>query len=231
MKRVVIDGRASEKTKAALEKMGFDVVGTPRLNSVYNAICGHADILMHKTEDMVIAEPCVYDFFRKSLVNTPVIKGETVLKCEYPFDIAYNCARVGKRIICREKHTDGAILAHYRERDYDIIDTRQGYAKCNVCTVSDNAIITSDKNIARRAEKNGISVLEVNDGAVALDGFEHGFFGGATGLLDVNTLAVNGDINFHTDMCRIVDFCRLFGVRIVSLSDEPITDIGSIIVC
>ena len=73
-------------------------------------------------------------------------------------------------------------------------------------------------------------MLTVDDSKVKLPDFEHGFIGGATGLLDKNTLAVNGDIHRHGDCKRIIDFCGSYGVKVVSLNGGEITDIGSITV-
>ena len=44
---------------------------------------------------------------------------------------------------------------------YEIINVKQGYAKCSICVVSDNAIITADKGIAKAAIQNRIDVLEI----------------------------------------------------------------------
>ncbi len=228
---IVIDYRASTKTVDALKNMGYKVIVTPHMNTLYNTICGHTDIMLHKiNSDTVITEPSVYDYFAEKLKNITVLKGNTVLDSKYPHDIAYNCARVGNNIFCNEKFTDKKILNYYRENGYNIINSKQGYAKCSICIVSDNAIITSDKNISMLAEKNKIDVLTVNDDKIALKGFEHGFIGGATGLISKDILAVNGDINLHSDCDRIVDFCSTYNIKVLSLNDNQITDIGSLIV-
>lgn len=227
---VVIDYRASTKTVDTLKKMGYNVIFTPHLSILYNTICGHSDIMLHKiNKNTVVVEPTVYNYFLEKMKNITVLKGITMLKSEYPFDIAYNCARVGNNIFCNEKFTDKRILNHYRENGYKIINSKQGYAKCSICIVSDNAIITSDKNISIQAEKNRIDVLRVDDSKIKLIGFEHGFIGGATGLITKDILAVNGDIQFHSDCNKILDFCYGYNIKVLSLNNEEITDIGSII--
>lgn len=59
---------------------------------------------------------------------------------------------------------------------------------------------------------------------------DYGFIGGATGLIDNNTLAVNGDINSHPDSEQIKLFCHKYNVDIISLKDDKLVDIGTIIV-
>ncbi|MBO5060697.1 MAG: hypothetical protein J6C82_07280 [Clostridia bacterium] len=230
MKNIVIDYRASADTVDALCKMGFNIIKTPRLNTVYTTICGHSDIMIHKlNENLVVTEPSVYEYFKEKLTDNTVIKGRSRLNNKYPFDIAYNAARVGEKIFCNEKFTDSVIINYANKNNINIINTKQGYSKCSICVVSDNAIITSDKNIMVAAEKNKIDVLAVDDNRIKLEGFEHGFIGGSTGLIDKNTLVFNGDINFHSDANRIIDFCNLYGVKPISLNNGPIVDIGSII--
>ena len=110
-----------------------------------------------------------------------------------------------------------------------ILNTKQGYAKCSICIVSDNAIITADKNIYDAAIKNDIDVLMIDSEGIFLDGYDNGFIGGATGLMEKDLLCINGNIELHKDGKRIKDFCLKYGVRTISLSDEPIKDIGTII--
>lgn len=228
---IIIDYRASAKTVDALKDLGYNIIKTLHLNHVYATICGHADIMVHKLdENTLLAEPTVYEYFKKNLPDKKVLKGYTYLSEKYPFDIAYNAARVGNSLFCNEKYTDRKILDFCFENVIKIINTKQGYAKCSICVISDNAIITSDKNIAMQAKKNNIDVLMVNDDKIKLVGFNHGFIGGATGLLNKNTLAVNGDIKTHNNHKKIIDFCKKYEVSVISLNDREIVDIGSIIV-
>ena len=76
---------------------------------------------------------------------------------------------------------------------------------------------------------NGFDVLCVNDENILLPGFDHGFLGGASFMLNESTLAVNGDIETHSDSKLIIDFCLSYGVSVVSLSKGNIVDIGSVI--
>lgn len=226
--RAAVDFRTDEKSVKTLEKLGIEVIKTPRLASVYNAICGHADIMLHKlSDDETVCEPTVYDYFAGCGCNVKC--GGTKVSGEYPLDIAYNAARVGNSLFCMEKYTDEVILNYCRERGIKIINTKQGYAKCSVCIVSENAIITSDKNIARCADRNGIDVLVTDDRDIILEDFEHGFIGGASGLLPGGVLAFNGNIELHGDCKRIIDFCSRYNVEAISLNDGPVVDIGSII--
>jgi hypothetical protein len=111
MKYAIIDYRASVKTADALRKYGFKVVLTPHLDHVYTTICGHTDIMVHKLCDKTIgAEPTVSGYFKEKMPEIAVIPGNTILKEKYPYDIAYNAARVGNNIICNKNFTDDKII-------------------------------------------------------------------------------------------------------------------------
>lgn len=227
---IIIDYRASKETFDALKQMKFNIVKTPKHKFVYDAISGHPDIMVHKIGDNeLITEPSVYEYFKLKLPEHTVGIGETFLNDKYPGNIAYNVCALSNKIFCNIPNTDRKIFKRYEQMGYEIINVKQGYAKCSICVVSDNAIITADKGIAKAAIQNRIDVLEITNGDVRLDGFEYGFFGGATGLVADNMLAVNGNIERHTDAKRIVDFCANYGVNVISLNNGYIYDIGSII--
>ena len=231
MKNVVLDFRASQECVDALLDLKFNVIKTPKLKNVYEQICGHADIMLHCLEDgIAVAEKSVYTYFKDRLENCILIEGSSRVGSEYPKDIAYNAARVGKCVFCNEKNTDAGILKYYREHDYHIVDVKQGYAKCSVCKVTKRAIITSDKGICHEAEKYGIDVLLIMERKILLPRFEYGFIGGATGLLDEKTLAICGDIEYLDNCDKILGFCEKYGVDVLSLCKGQPLDVGTILV-
>ena len=228
---VIIDFRASNDTIDALSKLNFNVIKTPELTSVNQAISGHSDIMIHKaSEKELVCEPTVYDYFESKLPGYKIIPGEKKLKEKYPYDIAYNVCLISNKIFCNIPNTEKMILNRYEQMGFEIIHINQGYAKCSICIVSDNAIITSDKGIMTTAERNGIDVLLTNDDDIKLPGFNHGFIGGATGLISENKLAINGNIEMHRNSKQIIDFCSRYGVEVISLNKNAIVDIGSIII-
>ncbi len=230
MKYVILDHRASVKTTDALKKYGFEVILTPKLDHIYTTICGHADVMVHKLcENVIVTEPTVTEYFKSRMPEIEVLSGKTILNEKYPYDIAYNAARVGDNIICNKNFTDDTIIEFANKNHLKLINTKQGYAKCSICVISNDAIITSDKNIQSAAIENNIDVLLVNDNKIKLTGFEHGFIGGATGLINKNVLAVNGNIKLHTNYNEIIDFCEKHNVDVISLNNGEIIDIGSIL--
>ena len=57
----------------------------------------------------------------------------------------------------------------------------------------------------------------------------NGFIGGASGLLEKNLLAFNGDIKMHHDSEIIIDFCKNVHVDTICLNSGKLKDIGSIL--
>lgn len=229
MKSLVVDYRISKKSLNTLEDLGYKIIKTQKELGVQDAICGHPDIVLCKLKNHDCVAKTTFRGFLNNETECNVIEGNSILGKDYPFDIAYNAALVGNNLFCNEKYTDIAILNYCRANNIKIINVNQGYAKCSICIVSDNAIITADKNISVAANKNNIDVLLIENKGVILKGYNEGFFGGATGLIEKDLLAVNGNIELHKDCNRIKRFCANYGVNVLSLSDEPIYDIGSII--
>ena len=222
--KVIADYRMDEKCKAGLSKLGFDVIPTIPLECVYDEINGHADIQIHIVNNKAICAPEAYEYYKKQLLGIEVICGSMQLDRKYPSDIAYNVCGMGDTAICSKKHTAPEILKEYK----NVINSRQGYAKCSICVVNDNTAITADEGICRILTENGMDVLRISPGYITL-GNMTGFIGGASGLLKPGLLAFCGNIKTHPDHADIAAFCRNAGVDIVSLSSGELQDVGSMI--
>jgi len=229
MKGVLVDYRISQKSIDTLKALDYNIIKTIENKNVLPTLCGHPDIVVCKMSEFdYIVETTYRGIFENSL-NINIIIGKSILNPTYPYDIAYNSARVGDYLFCNEKYTDIEIIQYCKTNNIKILNTKQGYAKCSICIVSDNAIITSDKNIFNLAEQNKIDVLLTDDRNIKLKGYKNGFIGGTTGLLENNLLAVNGNIKLHTNYKEIKIFCSKHNVEIISLSNEELEDVGSII--
>ena len=109
------------------------------------------------------------------------------------------------------------------------VSSRQGYSRCSVCVVNDNAIITADEGICRSAKAHGIDVLKIRPGYIDLPGFDYGFIGGASFKLSDTKLAFTGGLDKHPDAERIIEFASLHNIDIVYITDKPAFDIGGAI--
>ncbi len=229
VKSVLIDYRAL-KTKLALEALGIKVYTTPKADIAYSAISGHPDIAFHLLdENSAIAAPQTYDYYCSLFGKKHIIKGKKKIGASYPDDSAYNAARIGKYFFHNEKITDKTIFEYYKEKSINLINVKQGYTKCSICIVAENAIITEDKKAADAAVKNGFDSLLITPGNIRLRGFPYGFIGGSSGKLSDKLIAFNGNIEMHRDYDKIKFFCSEHNVEILSLTNDMVEDIGSII--
>lgn len=229
----VIDGRAGVDIQHELERLGVQVLRTCRHTGLYDAVSYHPDMVMHHIGgSRIVFAP---DTSREFLIGLKkygfsLIEGRTSLSNIYPGDIAYNVARVGRFALHNLRYTDPVLLKELEAEGVELVDVKQGYSKCSICVVDNNSIITSDKGIAKIAERKGIEVLLAQqDENILLPGLDRGFIGGCTGLVDKKTMAVAGNIESLKSCSRVKEYLSKKGVAIVSLGNGRIVDVGSII--
>lgn len=229
-KRALVDYRIESESIDELTRLGVKVYKTTPINSLYTEVDGHADMQIHFIDKKAVCAPEAYDYYKSlDLPDIKLICGSRALYNKYPDDIAYNVCSFGKYVICRPLCTAIEILTEYHYLKKEILNTRQGYAKCNICIVSDNCVITSDNGLYKLMTQHGIETLKIRKGFIDLYNME-GFIGGASGLIDNKTLCFNGNIKTHPDAENIKSFCKNAGVDVISLNNGNLKDIGSILV-
>jgi len=92
-----------------------------------------------------------------------------------------------------------------------------------------NFKVDASANTNESLSIEGVDVLLTDDSDILLPGFDHGFIGGSCFMADAKTLAVNGNIELHSSCKKIKEFCNLHSVSLLSLSRNPVMDIGSFI--
>lgn len=187
-------------------------------------LSGHSDLSIFCGNGAVIAAGGVYSYIVNSLtsVNFPILRAEPQ-SAVYPGDAGLCICRTGRRTIYNPKTADRQALAYL---DDERIAVNQGYTRCSVCVVSDEAIITADNGISTAASKNGLDVMKITPGHILLEGYDYGFIGGATFPLNENTLAFTGTLDHHPDRTEILAFLQKHGKKPVFLTHNPIFDIG-----
>ncbi len=151
------------------------------------------------------------------------------LGSSYPEDVKLNVAVSRDFFIYNPKTADSSLAKELLGTGKRGIEAKQGYTKCSVCFVTENALITEDPSIYEALKGTDIHTLLISKGDVYLSDTHYGFFGGAAGKIDSTTLAVTGALKNHTDGTKIKAFCHTHGVSILELTNGRITDIGGII--
>ncbi|MCX7885178.1 MAG: hypothetical protein N2448_09170, partial [Caloramator sp.] len=180
----VVDGRISIDIERKLYDMNIRLIKTKKIKSLYDAISYHPDIMLHHIgeRDIVVApdidNSIIYQLEEEGF---NIILGKKKLSGKYPFDIAYNAARIGNFLFCNIKYTDEVLLEEAKKRNLKIVDIKQGYAKCSLCIIDCNEVITFDRGIKEKLDKYNIDNLIITPGHIELFNFSYGFIGGASG--------------------------------------------------
>ena len=162
------------------------------------------------------------------LGESVIFADEDDFKPDYPENAAFCALAFGKYFVHRLNITAPALLNEARQRGMELIDVRQGYARCSALPVDGRSVITADRGIARALRERGADVLEISPGHVLLPGYAEGFFGGCGGRVG-DTVVFNGDLRTHPDCERIVTFIAERGIGVKFFPDLVLRDIGSIV--
>lgn len=224
---VLIAKNTPENVVKRLKDLGLSVLFGSEINYEVKPVSMHIDTqISYMGEGRFVASPLVIDHYNSILPEAVIVPGKSDSCGTYPDDCAYNIAYSGTFAIHNFKYTDDEILKFI---NCEKINISQGYSKCSICIVNEDSFITEDVGIAKSLKWHNINVLEISAGDISLPGFDYGFIGGASGKISKNILAFAGNIRMHRDYNKIFDFCAARGVELVSLSDDRLVDIGSII--
>jgi len=234
-KIVLIGSKYSKLLEKTLKNMGIYPIFVPDNPFVDKRLSGHTDLsLFHFGSNEIAASTYLKgSAFAKRLEEDYGFK--LIFPCSeqrevYPFDAGFNLCFFGDNLIYNPK-TANAGIAEYLTSSCELktIKVKQGYSKCSVCVVNENAIISSDVGICSRAVEAGISVLKIRPGYIFLNGFDYGFIGGASFKMSENSIAFTGHLDNHPDKDSILNFLCLHNVKPVYITDLPAFDIGSAI--
>ncbi len=213
-----------EEQRAFFRTMGLNVIALPAYERLDAPVAKHADMLLFPTKDGLLLPREYYEANKALFEGVKVICSGEPFSKEYPSDVRLNALDMDKGIICRKD----SVSEHIRSMGKPIINVAQGYARCTVCKVDGNAIITADPSIAIAAKDNGIEVLQVCGGEICLPGYSYGFIGGCSVRIG-DKMYFTGDITAHPDYDSIEAFLGAHGVTPVSLSKDILTDYGGFV--
>jgi len=193
-------------------------------------ISSHPDLVISMIDDTLIVDENVHTSIFKQLdeLGVPYVLGNSTLGAVYPQDIAYNTVITKDYLIHKLANTNPLLYLHSKYSNKTLIPVKQGYTKCSTVVAGDDLLITSDQGIYH-ATKDLLSTLKIHPGHVLLDGYEFGFLGGASGVIE-DTVVFHGDLSKHPDFLSIVSFLEKEGKKVLYFEAFPLTDIGSILV-
>lgn len=164
----------------------------------------------------------------KKIGLEPIISTSEI-SSPYPKDVPLNVAFTGKHIICNSTYTSREIIDFANSNNIEIIYTKQGYSKCNLCIVNENAVITEDKGLASLLKNYQYNVLLISSGDIYLSDAHCGFLGGASCKISNDKMYFSGNLSKHRDYESIVKFLDLYNVKPIYNKSRRLTDFGGII--
>jgi len=229
---VIIDYRASEEILNYLKKLNIGPIKSIKCNELHEPVAGHPDMVIFPIDfKTFVAAPNVYDYYRNVLgsLGIKVIKGGKTLSRNYPEDIAYNVARIGRYALHNTKHTDQVLKYYLEEAGIQFINVNQGYTKCSIAPVSDNKALTSDFLIHEKLISYNIDCMYIDPKVVYLKGYNNGFIGGCTGLINEKIFLSTGKIFDENISVSLREFIQSSGYIYDEASKQQITDLGTLI--
>ncbi len=228
----IVDGRIDKEIENNLERLGLKVIKTIRCNEVHESIAYHPDIVIHPINHNTLAiAPNVFDYYEEKLSDMGInlIKGEKYLSSKYPEDIAYNVGRLRGIAIHNFKYTDEVLKFHLKKENIDFVNVNQGYTKCSLAIVGEDAAITADYPMYKKLISLGYKILLIESGHVLLKGQNYGFIGGTNGNLYNGKSIISGSLNEHPNKDEILKFFIENSTDLIFLSQKNLLDIGTII--
>lgn len=231
--KALLSGDASEQMVEAFKMRGIDLILIQPLESLPSPLARHADMqLVNVCEGVFVYAPGVSEdtLEQLKLSGFDTIRGSVKPGNTYPYDVAYNCAVVGDFAFLNPRYSDTILLDTLKKCGLKILPVKQGYAKCSVCVLSKEAIITADSTIHKRACENGMdSLLIPPQKNIALIGYNYGFLGGASGMISGHELALLGSFETLDSKEFISDFFKKHGITPISMTNENLVDLGGVI--
>lgn len=219
--------------REALESAKIAVVPVDPCSNLPEGIASHADLqLLHLGGNSIVAASCSKECKDMlGAIGFDVKDADSVLKAAYPDDCIINVSIIGNRIIMNPKSADKKLIDYIDENSMEIIGVNQGYSKCSLLSVCDDAIITADAGIAKAAGSHGIEALKIHGGGIYLKGYDTGFIGGCGGMVEEKILGTSGDFRSlqSRDYENIKDFLRNRNIYIENLGGKTLCDIGGIL--
>ena len=232
MKKVVVDSRIKKSSAERLCALGYELIKLPPFPALQLPVSAHPDMLIFILGKTVICHRDYLPIAHKELdeiaaLGYELIVSDEPISSQYPHDVLFNALPLNKNIYARLDSVSNFILEIAKKEGYSLKNVKQGYAKCSVCPIGEKAAITSDPSLYKAMCADGTDVLLISPKNIRLDGYDTGFIGGCSGE-DADNIYFSGNISLHPDEKLILDFCQSHQKNAVSLSDEPLYDIGSL---
>ncbi|MBE6063674.1 MAG: hypothetical protein E7207_09035 [Clostridium butyricum] len=228
-----VDYRITTEELRNLEKLNINTLLVPKTTAVYEAINGHPDIqlniLKNNSSNQIIIQKDISENFKEILNRNHIkyILSKRTLSHTYPGDIILNSLILDKYFIHNLKNTDENLLQSQKSKI--LINVPQGYSKCSILPVRENALITSDKGIVRSLQEYNFDILLIPPEDILLPSLNYGFIGGVGGMISHDRMAFFGELENYRYGKEIKNFLYKYDVKPISLRKGKLIDRGSLL--
>ena len=222
-----------QQAEAELNRQGHRVLRLPPHPSLPSPVASHPDMLLFFAKDKILCTKSYYQIALRELDEISRVCGlplhfiDAEYGSEYPLDVLLNALPLGEHLFCNTKTVAPELLHLGLIPKY----VKQGYTKCSVLPLGNDALICADASIAAAARESGIDVLQIEAGHITLEGYDYGFIGGCASFAPfggLETVCFCGDLAQHPAKKRIKSFCAMHHFEVCSLGDFPLLDVGTI---
>ena len=225
MTYVIVAENFPEDSAEKLKAYG-EVVRTRANKNLLRGLDTHTDILVHPLpKGELVVDMDNFEYYKKIFPDKKILPSHSSLSKKYPKDVPLNAFTFKNYFIHNLKFTDKLLLDYYKNSGYEMINIKQGYAKCS-SLVTEDFIITSDGGIYESL-RDFIPIYKIKHGEIRLQNFNYGFIGGASGVYG-KKIFFTGDFSHHSSYEEILRIIKKYGYEIEILSKDPIEDFGSI---
>ena len=228
-----VDYRITHEELVNLSNLNVNPILVPKCNEVYESINGHPDIqlniLKSKGTDHIIVQKNINENFIKILKsnNIKYILSKNSLSNTYPNDIILNSLILENYFIHNLKFSDENLLKSQNLKTK--INVPQGYTKCSILPVRENALITSDKGVFEALKDYSFDILLLPSGDILLPSLNYGFIGGTGGMISHDKMAFFGDLDSYTWGNEVKRFLHKYDVSPIALRKGKLIDRGSLL--
>lgn len=223
---IITDSRIPKEALEKLSQFG-NVLPFSSEGITYTEVSGHTDIFFCMVDGRLIAAPNTPKDFLEKLNNVGVSYtfGNSPVGADKINSTHYNAVATENYLIHNTKATDKKILELCKDKK--IIHCNQGYTRCSMVALADDAFITSDEGISKTLKANHLEHLLVDAKTILLPGFKNGFVGGTCGIGN-NMLFLTGSLQHFPNGEKVRRFADSKGFEIVELYNGPLFDCGSL---
>lgn len=220
---------ADREVVETFQKRGFDIIPVIESDRVSRPINRHSDVLYK-----MISGDCIYvsscQKANKQLLEDCgyQVKLFDGLEPGYTTECRLNYISNDKHIIYNPKtamQIDDLITEAKK-----LVKVKQGYTRCSVIDLGGKAYITSDEGIYAALKKEQIDCYLFNNREIRLEGYDRGFIGGSSCVLDNHHILIFGDISQRSEKLELQEFVYRYGYELEFIENKTITDIGSALI-